>query len=322
MGKCMIVIVADAVKQAPIKPVIQPIPAATGKVGEEEIKTEDERGGEGEEEKEGGLGDYNIAADNTGEEDEEDIEIVLGGVPTTTTNNAITANGGAPSNKSGITKSAVDIQAVGQLNGISILETDLESFEDRPWRKPGADITDYFNYGFTETTWRQYCMKQRNVREENRQTASGGAASGLGMPPGMPPMPHGLPFPPMMPPPFMFRPPVPGATNTLPPPPLHAIPSEKIKASPAKNDFSKPGRSRSRSGSRSRSRSRDHDNEWDHDRERDREKEKEKERERDKSRSRSNSKSRARRDSPSKDRRRRYEGREGRARESRSRRRA
>ena len=315
-GRC----VADAVKQAPIKPVIQLIPAATGKVGEEEGRENED--GEG---KEGGLGDYNIAADNMGEdedEDEEDIEIVLGGVPTTTTSNATTANGGAPSNKSGITKGAVDIQAVGQLNGISILETDLESFEDRPWRKPGADITDYFNYGFTEATWRQYCMKQRNMREENRQTGNGGVTSGLGLPPGMPPMPHGLPFPPMMPPPFMFRPPVPGVTNTMPPPPLHPIPSEGIKVSPTKNDFSRPGRSRSRSGSRSRSRSRssrDHDNERDHDR--DRERDREKERERDKSRSRSKSKSRARRDSPSKDRRRRYEEREDRARESRSRRR-
>ena len=28
----------------------------------------------------------------------------------------------------------------------------------------GADITDYFNYGFTEDTWKQYCEKQRRLR--------------------------------------------------------------------------------------------------------------------------------------------------------------
>ena len=30
----------------------------------------------------------------------------------------------------------------------------------------GADITDYFNYGFTEETWRLYCEKQRKTRGE------------------------------------------------------------------------------------------------------------------------------------------------------------
>lgn len=30
----------------------------------------------------------------------------------------------------------------------------------------GADITDYFNYGFTEETWRLYCEKQRKMKAE------------------------------------------------------------------------------------------------------------------------------------------------------------
>lgn len=33
----------------------------------------------------------------------------------------------------------------------------------------GADITDYFNYGFTEETWRLYCEKQRKTRGEVAQ---------------------------------------------------------------------------------------------------------------------------------------------------------
>ena len=28
----------------------------------------------------------------------------------------------------------------------------------------GADITDYFNYGFNEETWQQYCDKQKAMR--------------------------------------------------------------------------------------------------------------------------------------------------------------
>ena len=34
----------------------------------------------------------------------------------------------------------------------------------------GADISDYFNYGFTEETWKQYCEKQRRMRLESART--------------------------------------------------------------------------------------------------------------------------------------------------------
>src|SRR4051812_37472902 len=51
----------------------------------------------------------------------------------------------------------VNINAVGTYEGRSILDVDPDSLEDKPWRKPGADITDYFNFGFNETTWRAYC---------------------------------------------------------------------------------------------------------------------------------------------------------------------
>jgi hypothetical protein len=38
--------------------------------------------------------------------------------------------------------------------------------EERPWNKPGADITDYFNYGFNEESWNAYCKKQQKKRVE------------------------------------------------------------------------------------------------------------------------------------------------------------
>ncbi|KAI1099648.1 Fip1 motif-domain-containing protein [Jackrogersella minutella] len=37
---------------------------------------------------------------------------------------------------------------------------------DKPWRKPGTDLSDYFNYGFDEFTWSMYATKQDNVRNE------------------------------------------------------------------------------------------------------------------------------------------------------------
>ncbi|KAL5460173.1 hypothetical protein EMCRGX_G033601 [Ephydatia muelleri] len=61
----------------------------------------------------------------------------------------------------------VDLDAIPQIGGQSIFEYDIDA--DKPWRTPGADITDYFNYGFTEETWRLYCDKQRKVRYEVQQ---------------------------------------------------------------------------------------------------------------------------------------------------------
>lgn len=40
--------------------------------------------------------------------------------------------------------------------------------EDKPWRKPGVDITQYFNYGFNEDTWRAYCGRQHQMKMESQ----------------------------------------------------------------------------------------------------------------------------------------------------------
>ena len=63
----------------------------------------------------------------------------------------------------------VDLDAPGLINDAPTFEYDLQEVkdEDKPWRKPGADITDYFNYGFTEESWIGYCMKQKRIRAEN-----------------------------------------------------------------------------------------------------------------------------------------------------------
>ncbi|KAI9285300.1 Fip1 motif-domain-containing protein [Umbelopsis sp. AD052] len=85
----------------------------------------------------------------------------------------------------------IDLDAVGQLDGKPITDVELDSFEDKPWRKPGADITDYFNYGFNEATWRAYCNKQKILRE-----GKGKMMGNMDMPPEMAAM--GMMMPPMM----------------------------------------------------------------------------------------------------------------------------
>ncbi|KAI9175311.1 cleavage polyadenylation factor subunit fip1 [Blastocladiella emersonii ATCC 22665] len=107
----------------------------------------------------------------------------------------------------------VDLDAPALYEGKPITEVPVESFDDKPWRRPGEDITDYFNYGFNEDTWRMYCDRQRVLREEqttrrrmglhtlpsSTSTAGAGHAS-------LPPIPrgHGLPA---VPPPLPLPPP-------------------------------------------------------------------------------------------------------------------
>ncbi|PRP87125.1 putative pre-mRNA polyadenylation factor FIP1 [Planoprotostelium fungivorum] len=52
----------------------------------------------------------------------------------------------------------------------SVLDTEMDNLEDKPWRKPGVDITDYFNYGFNEESWRNYVSKQVSMRAELSST--------------------------------------------------------------------------------------------------------------------------------------------------------
>lgn len=73
--------------------------------------------------------------------------------------------------------------------------------DDKPWRKPGTDLSDYFNYGFDEFTWANYCLKQRDMQKgmEDQKKTFEELASFLNMlPPGMPGMPPmpGMPQPP------------------------------------------------------------------------------------------------------------------------------
>lgn len=85
--------------------------------------------------------------------------------PTTSTSNSNAA--GTKASQGGI-----NLEAVGEYNGQPITDVDLDNVEDKPWRKPGADITDYFNYGFNEITWRSYCAKQKMLRENKKVCCS------------------------------------------------------------------------------------------------------------------------------------------------------
>jgi pre-mRNA 3'-end-processing factor FIP1 len=69
-----------------------------------------------------------------------------------------------------IRSSKIDINAVPKWppDGKNITEIDIDADlaeNSKLWRLPGTDQTDFFNYGFDEYTWVQYCMRQQNMTD-------------------------------------------------------------------------------------------------------------------------------------------------------------
>lgn len=127
------------------------------------------------------------------EEDDDDINVVIGDIksgPNYNIKNRAGANAAASTataaDKAG--KQAPggkfnmeEFESVGTINGTPSHEFSIDSLDEKPWRKPGADITDYFNYGFNEETWRMYCERQKRMR----QNESGVGLQGLMVAPAM-----------------------------------------------------------------------------------------------------------------------------------------
>ncbi|KAJ8084762.1 cleavage polyadenylation factor subunit fip1 [Marasmius tenuissimus] len=57
----------------------------------------------------------------------------------------------------------IEPDETGMLDGRSIYEVDIGNMADKPWRRPGADISDWFNYGFDEISWEAYCYRRREM---------------------------------------------------------------------------------------------------------------------------------------------------------------
>jgi pre-mRNA 3'-end-processing factor FIP1 len=50
--------------------------------------------------------------------------------------------------------------------GKPVTEIDIDADfaeQEKPWRRPGADQSDYFNYGFDEFTWTAYRLRQKEM---------------------------------------------------------------------------------------------------------------------------------------------------------------
>ncbi|OJT09548.1 Pre-mRNA polyadenylation factor fip1, partial [Trametes pubescens] len=60
---------------------------------------------------------------------------------------------------------SINPSAPGTVDGRSILEYDLNAMAEKPWRRPGSDLSDWFNYGFDEISWEAYCYRRRELGE-------------------------------------------------------------------------------------------------------------------------------------------------------------
>ncbi|XP_008414547.1 pre-mRNA 3'-end-processing factor FIP1 isoform X1 [Poecilia reticulata] len=125
-------------------------------------------------ESQGEAAGEDVESDSDSDDDDDDVRVTIGdiktGAPQYTTygtppvNLNIKTTGSRPYGQVTTKVKGVDLDAPGSINGVPVLEVDMESFEEKPWRKPGADLSDYFNYGFNEDTWKAYCEKQKRLR--------------------------------------------------------------------------------------------------------------------------------------------------------------
>lgn len=50
-------------------------------------------------------------------------------------------------------------------DGTSVFDIDMTNFAEKSWRRPGSDLSDWFNYGFDEISWEAYCIRRRELGE-------------------------------------------------------------------------------------------------------------------------------------------------------------
>ncbi|KIM32281.1 hypothetical protein M408DRAFT_216256 [Serendipita vermifera MAFF 305830] len=59
----------------------------------------------------------------------------------------------------------IELNKDGTMDGRSIYEVDIASLENKGWRRPGSDLSDWFNYGFDEISWEAYAVRRRDLGE-------------------------------------------------------------------------------------------------------------------------------------------------------------
>ncbi|GME89295.1 unnamed protein product [[Candida] boidinii] len=117
------------------------------------------------EDDEDGDDDDNDDDDDSEDSSDDDIEFVIGDLDTSSkaTEHSLEKNGTSSSSttaensgdaqntvaayiSSASSNGALDLDKIGEYNGIPITRLSFDELKDKPWRLPGANISDYFNY--------------------------------------------------------------------------------------------------------------------------------------------------------------------------------
>ncbi|XP_012263719.2 pre-mRNA 3'-end-processing factor FIP1 isoform X2 [Athalia rosae] len=149
----------DDEQSVPLEPEITPSELESNENGTKEVS---------------GQEDGDAATDS---DSDDDVHVVIGDIKSTPAYSSLNIKrGGLLGSATGVPdklnkqpgKFSIDeFETIGVINGMPAHEFNLDQLEDKPWRQPGADITDYFNYGFNEETWRAYCERQKRMRSES-----------------------------------------------------------------------------------------------------------------------------------------------------------
>lgn len=83
------------------------------------------------------------------DDDDDDINVVIGDILPKGAGASGRFTQDGKSKQPGSKFNIEEFESVGTINGQPSIEFAIESIEDKPWRKPGADITDYFSESFS-----------------------------------------------------------------------------------------------------------------------------------------------------------------------------
>ncbi|XP_047443382.1 pre-mRNA 3'-end-processing factor FIP1 isoform X2 [Mugil cephalus] len=104
--------------------------------------------------------------DNNTPEDRNETDIIQAPSSSGHTHELFKTNAERRTQSSGATKEQ-DVDALENIQGTEVHSPSPETIENKPWMKPGANISDYFNYGFDEESWDAYCKRQTTLCEVN-----------------------------------------------------------------------------------------------------------------------------------------------------------
>lgn len=75
-----------------------------------------------------------------------------------------------------------EAQKAQDLPPMTIYQVDIDSLPEKPWRRPGANLSDWFNYGFDERSWSLWCGKRHEMERMREDLQPMDASESAGAP--------------------------------------------------------------------------------------------------------------------------------------------